>query len=150
MGLLSRSSATSVRASSAANAGIVASEVMYPVIQRPSRPRPYGAGMWIVELRFSDAPERLAARPAHRERLAELHHAGAVRMAGPLADGSGAVLVFDVPDEDALDRLLDADPYFATLGVEVASKRAWEPLTLCAPAGSPRPVPESPHRCAAC
>jgi uncharacterized protein YciI len=120
---------------------------MYPVIQRPAAARPYGAGMWIVELRFTDAPERLAARPAHRERLAELHRAGVVRMAGPLADGSGAVLIFQTRE---LDEVLAADPYFATPGVEVISKREWVPLTLCGPSGSPPPVPESPHRCAAC
>jgi uncharacterized protein YciI len=84
--------------------------------------------MWIVELSFSGAPERLAARPAHRERLAELHRAGVVRMAGPWADETGALIVFDVPDEATLDRLLAADPYFTTPGVQLTVKREWRPL----------------------
>ena len=84
--------------------------------------------MWIVELSFSGAPERLVARPAHRERLAELHRAGVVRMAGPWADEAGALIVFEVPDESALDRLLVADPYFTTPGVQLTAQREWRPL----------------------
>ncbi|MEJ3746303.1 YciI family protein [Actinomycetes bacterium KLBMP 9797] len=81
--------------------------------------------MWIVELTFDNTPERLAARPAHRERLTELHRAGVVRMAGPWADDSGALIVFDVPE---LDDLLDADPYFTTPGVHVSARREWRPF----------------------
>jgi uncharacterized protein len=77
--------------------------------------------MWLVELN----PERLAARPAHRASLTELHKRGLVLAAGPLADDSGAVIVFDVPDRAALDDLLAADPYFATAGVTVRSVREW-------------------------
>jgi len=84
--------------------------------------------MWIVELTFTGTPGRLAARPAHRQRLTDLHGRGAVRMAGPLADDSGALIVFDVPDRPALDRLLAADPYLATPGVGVRHIRRWEPF----------------------
>ncbi|GAA3780415.1 YciI family protein [Streptomyces phyllanthi] len=84
--------------------------------------------MWLVELSFTDAPERLAARPAHREKLAALHEKGRVRMAGPLADDSGAVLVFDVPDRAALDQLLGEDPYYSTEGVRVEQLREWRPI----------------------
>jgi uncharacterized protein len=84
--------------------------------------------MWIVELSFGSAPERLAARPAHRKRLTELHRAGSVRMAGPWADDTGALIVFDVPDDAALDRLLAADPYLMTPGVHVTVKREWSPF----------------------
>jgi uncharacterized protein YciI len=81
--------------------------------------------MWIVELAFTDAPERLAARPAHRDRLAALHREGTVRMAGPLAGDGGAVIVIDAPDRPTVDALLAADPYFATPGVTVVSVREW-------------------------
>jgi len=84
--------------------------------------------MWIVELTFSAAPERLAARPAHRHRLTTLYGQGVVRMAGPLADDSGAVIVFDVPDRPALDRLLAEDPYLTTPGVSVHRVRQWQPF----------------------
>ncbi|GIE74682.1 hypothetical protein Aph02nite_06320 [Actinoplanes philippinensis] len=84
--------------------------------------------MWIVELAFTAAPERLAARPAHRERLTELHAAGIVRTAGPLADDSGAVIVLDVPGRAAVDEFLAADPYFRVPGVEVCGVREWRPF----------------------
>lgn len=84
--------------------------------------------MWIVGLTFSAAPQRLAARPAHRERLTGLHRAGVVRLAGPWADDSGALIVFDVPDEAALDRLLAADPYLTAPGVQVALRKEWRPF----------------------
>jgi uncharacterized protein YciI len=84
--------------------------------------------MWIVELTFTGAPERLAARPAHRHRLTDLHEQGVVRMAGPLADDSGAVIVFDAPDRPALDGLLAADPYLTAPGVTVRRIREWAPF----------------------
>lgn len=84
--------------------------------------------MWIVELAFTDRPERLAARPAHRQRLTELHRSGVVRMAGPLADDSGAVIVVDVVDRPALDELLSTDPYLSTPGVTIHQIRAWQPF----------------------
>jgi uncharacterized protein YciI len=84
--------------------------------------------MWIVELRFTPEPDRLAARPAHRSRLTDLHEAGTVRMAGPLADDSGAVIVFDAADRPALQQLLDADPYYTTAGVSIEQIREWMPF----------------------
>jgi uncharacterized protein len=84
--------------------------------------------MWIVELAFTDTPERPAARPAHRERLTRLHREGVVRLAGPLADDSGAVIVLDVPDRDAADAVLAADPYVTTPGVTVVRIAEWRPF----------------------
>ncbi|GIF37132.1 YciI family protein [Actinoplanes xinjiangensis] len=86
--------------------------------------------MWIVELAFTSAPERLAARPVHRERLTGLHRDGVVRMAGPLADDSGALIVVDVTDRAAVQGFLAADPYFSTPGVEVRGVREWSPFLL--------------------
>jgi uncharacterized protein len=84
--------------------------------------------MWMVELSFTPEPDRLAARPAHRSRLVELHQVGTVRMAGPLADDSGAMIIFDVADRAALQQLLDADPYYSTPGVSIAHVREWKPF----------------------
>lgn len=84
--------------------------------------------MWIIELRLLPTAQRLAARPAHRARLTELHRAGIVRMAGPLGDDSGAVIVVDAPDRAAVDSLIAADPYFATSGVETTQVREWRPF----------------------
>jgi uncharacterized protein YciI len=89
--------------------------------------------MWIVELSLAPTEERLAARPAHRRLLTGLRERGVVPMAGPLADDSGAVIIFDLPDEEALRRELAADPYLTTPGVTVASVREWRPFVTAGP-----------------
>jgi len=87
--------------------------------------------MWVIELKFSaDDQQRLAARPAHRRRLAELHRSGTVALAGPFADESGSLILLDVADRSAAERVLADDPYYATPGVEVVSLREWRPLPL--------------------
>ncbi|MGI5350731.1 YciI family protein [Streptomyces sp. CA-250714] len=83
--------------------------------------------MLILELAFTGHPERLAARPAHRERLARLHAEGRIVAAGPWADDSGAALIFDVPRTE-LDAIMAADPYYSTPGVRVVSIRDWAPV----------------------
>jgi uncharacterized protein YciI len=83
--------------------------------------------MLIVELAFTASSERLAARPAHRAVLARLHHEGRLVAAGPWADDTGAMLIFDVQREE-LDRILDADPYYHLAGVEIVRIREWMPI----------------------
>ena len=84
--------------------------------------------MYVVELAFDDNPARLEARPAHRQRLTDLKERGLLRKAGPWADDSGALLIFDVDSADELERLLAEDPYYRAPGVTVASKRRWTPI----------------------
>jgi uncharacterized protein YciI len=84
--------------------------------------------MWMIELRFAPTPERLAARPAHRSRLTALHNEGVVRMAGPFADDSGAVILVEAPDRAAVESFLSTDPYFSTTGVTVVHAREWQPF----------------------
>jgi uncharacterized protein YciI len=88
--------------------------------------------MICVELSFTDAPARLAARPAHRERLGELYGRGDLLMAGPWKDDSGAMLIFTV-DRTRLDRIMAEDPYFSTEGVRVVSLRDWRPVVASTP-----------------
>jgi uncharacterized protein len=83
--------------------------------------------MMVIELAFDgDSRRRLRARPAHRARLAQLHADGDLLLAGPWDDDTGAMLVFRT-DERGLRRILDADPYYSTPGVSVASVRRWQP-----------------------
>lgn len=84
--------------------------------------------MYVVELAFDGNPARLELRPAHREKLAALHATGKVRMAGPYADDSGALLVFDVPDDNALDAVIADDPYYAADGVRIVRRVEWNPV----------------------
>lgn len=81
----------------------------------------------VVELTFSDDPARLTARPAHRERLLQLHAEGTLLMAGPWADDSGAQLVFRT-DRAGLERIIATDPYYGTGGVTISSIREWKPV----------------------
>ncbi len=84
--------------------------------------------MICVELTFSDDPARLEHRPQHRERLAALHAAGDLVMAGPWTDETGALLVFSC-DRAGVDRALADDPYYTAPGVEVAAVREWNIVT---------------------
>ena len=88
--------------------------------------------MWILELAFDppEHPERLARRPAHRELLSRLHAEGAVPYGGPLADGSGAVILWDLPDEASVRERMATDPYYGAPSVTEVSLRAWDPLPL--------------------
>lgn len=78
--------------------------------------------MMILELAFTSADERLAARPAHRATLERLHAEGSLVCAGPWADDTGALLVFDA-DRPHVDRILADDPYYRTPGVTVVGVR---------------------------
>lgn len=84
--------------------------------------------MFVLELAFEATPERLAARPAHRERLQTLFEAGQLVMAGPFTDDSGALLLFDVSDENKLSAIVDQDPYFRVSGVRIVGQRDWSPI----------------------
>lgn len=93
--------------------------------------------MFVLELEFTDDQHRLAARPAHRARLLALHAEGRLVMAGPWADDTGAVLVFDT-DRAGAEEIMSADPYYATPGVQLKSLREWQPIvTPSAPPAKP-------------
>ena len=88
--------------------------------------------MWIVELVFDppEAEERLALRPAHRERLKVHHAAGELVMAGPLVSGEGGVMVWDLPDEPSLRAVLAQDPYYDTPSIVEVRLHEWDPIPL--------------------
>ena len=100
---------------------------MYQVIHTWSPPEATFRHMLVLELIFTSTPERLAARPAHRAILAELHRRGDLVAAGPWDDDGGALLIFDV-EPDVLDQIMEEDPYYATPGVRVAGIRPWSPV----------------------
>lgn len=83
--------------------------------------------MIVLELAFDDHPARLAARPAHRQLLTELHERGTLVLAGPWADDSGALLVFAAKRSE-VDELMARDPYYTTEGVRVVGLREWWPV----------------------
>lgn len=81
-----------------------------------------------IELALSPTPERLAARPAHRAIVADLHARGVVHAAGPWADDTGALILVN-GDLATAEEVLAGDPYYrATPGVEVVAVREWTPV----------------------
>jgi uncharacterized protein YciI len=87
--------------------------------------------MIVLELHFDDDARRLAARPAHRQRLEQLHAQQRLIMAGPWEDDSGAMLIFQAGDED-VRQIMAADPYYTTPGVRVVGLRRWSPFITIA------------------
>jgi uncharacterized protein YciI len=84
--------------------------------------------VFIVELAFDGSPGRLEARPAHRELLRKLHGEGRVLAAGPFADESGAVLIYNVGSPAELDELIEQDAYFRAPGVAIVRRQEWTPV----------------------
>ncbi|MEV0384453.1 YciI family protein [Nonomuraea sp. NPDC050643] len=83
---------------------------------------------YVLHLAFDGAPARMAARPAHREHLRRLKEEGRLVTAGPWADDSGALHVYEVADEAELREILRADPYTAVNGYEIVLLKEWTPI----------------------
>lgn len=85
---------------------------------------------FVVELVYGqDNDRRLEARPAHREYSKQLAADGVLLVGGPYTDERGAMLVYDVADRDALQRVLDDDPYTQAGVVAETTVREWNPVT---------------------
>ncbi len=57
-------------------------------------------------------PEKIAAlRPVHREYAARLMAEGKLVTAGPLADGSGGLLIYEADTLEDAEALVRVDPY---------------------------------------
>ena len=85
---------------------------------------------FVVQLRFDldRTDERMEVRPAHLEYLAALKADGKLVAAGPFADQTGALLVYDVADEAELRDILAKDPYTPADVYEIATLAEWQPL----------------------
>ncbi len=82
--------------------------------------------LWIREIEMEPNDERrLAVRPEHREYAQALFEQGLIRMSGPLADETGAVIVYDAPDDAAAQVLVAQDPYVREGVVRELSLREW-------------------------
>ncbi|MEW9548755.1 YciI family protein [Nonomuraea sp. NPDC050783] len=84
---------------------------------------------YVVHLTFGDDPRRLTARPAHREHLRRLQEEGRLVTAGPWADDSGAMHVYEAADADEVREILRRDPYTEVPGChEVTLLKEWTPI----------------------
>ncbi|MGP3954916.1 YciI family protein [Nonomuraea sp. 3N208] len=80
---------------------------------------------YVVQLAFDGDPRRLTARPAHREHLRRLKQEGRLVSAGPWADDSGALHVYEVADEAELRAILARDPYTEADAYEIVLVKEW-------------------------
>jgi uncharacterized protein len=83
---------------------------------------------FVLEIKFKDDERRLQVRPAHRAFLAERLAERKLVTAGPWADDSGALLVFEAGSEPELREMLAADPYQIAGVCEEVSLREWQPI----------------------
>ena len=84
-----------------------------------------GSGMlatmsfFVLEYRYADMDARARVRPDHLAYLQALQEEGTVVLAGPVGDGSGAMMVLQAGSEDEARRVVDSDPYTAAgVGVD--------------------------------
>ncbi|WP_427385419.1 YciI family protein [Janibacter sp. G56] len=81
---------------------------------------------FVLEYRYADMDARAQARPAHLAYMNRLHAEGKVVLAGPIGDGSGAMVIFRAADEAEVQGLVAADPY-TVQGVSAdATIRPWK------------------------
>lgn len=82
---------------------------------------------FLVETRYHQ-DKYGAVRPRHREYLAKLAEDGTVAVAGPFADDSGGVTLIQAEDSEALQTVLDADPYHLEGALESRTVREYKPV----------------------
>jgi hypothetical protein len=80
---------------------------------------------FVLEYRYADLDARARVRPDHLAYLQLLHRKGTVVLAGPVGDGSGAMMVLRAGSEEEARRVVENDPYTAAgVGVDHAL-RPW-------------------------
>jgi uncharacterized protein YciI len=80
---------------------------------------------FVLEYRYADLDARARVRPDHLAYLQSLHENGTLVLAGPVGDGSGAMMVLKVGSEEEAARVIENDPY-TVAGVGVGHVlRAW-------------------------
>ena len=74
---------------------------------------------FVLEYRYADMDARARVRPDHLAYMRSLLKEGTVVLAGPVGDGSGAMVVLRVDSEEEARRVIRDDPYTsAGVGVD--------------------------------
>lgn len=74
---------------------------------------------FVLEYRYADLDARARIRPDHLAYMKSLHESGTVVLAGPVGDGSGAMVVLQAGSEDEAAQVVKNDPYTAAgVGVD--------------------------------
>lgn len=66
---------------------------------------------FLVQTTFTSAEKRMAHRAEHRVYLHQLVAEGKLLMAGPFADESGGIIIFEAVDEAEVQGMMDNDPF---------------------------------------
>jgi len=66
-------------------------------------------------------------RPEHREYMAQLNSEGKLWAAGPFADGTGALFIYEAIDINSAKDILKSDPYFIGEVFAEYNLIAWNP-----------------------
>ncbi|MBW8796409.1 MAG: hypothetical protein JF597_23280 [Streptomyces sp.] len=83
---------------------------------------------FVVEFEYNvDRAGREHLHPAHTDYLRALTDSGVLLLGGPLQDTNGGLLVYEAEDRDALQRILDAEPYVRGGIVRRIRIRQWAP-----------------------
>lgn len=78
---------------------------------------------------YTHEPERIAqTRPAHRAYLQDLLRQDRLVLAGPFADGSGALFIYDAPNEDEAAKLAANDPFSKASLFKKVVMKPWTPV----------------------
>jgi uncharacterized protein YciI len=81
---------------------------------------------YLVEIRY--VQEKYGeVRPRHREFLGRLAAEGVVALAGPLADETGGITLYQAENEAALQAIIDQDPYHLEGAVAERTVREYKP-----------------------
>ena len=78
---------------------------------------------FLVLTTFTSQEARAQHRAPHREYLNAQVEAGTLLMTGPFGDESGGMIIFEAPDQAAVDAIMTADPFstnnvFATVDIK--------------------------------
>ncbi|GAB3585958.1 YciI family protein [Amycolatopsis endophytica] len=82
---------------------------------------------WFLVQTVYDQEKYGAVRPRHREYLSKLASDGTVAVAGPFADDTGGAILIQAEDADALQAILDADPYVVEGALDGFTVREFKP-----------------------
>ena len=88
---------------------------------------------FVLEYRYADMDARARVRPDHLAYVQSLLDAGTVVLAGPVGDGSGAMMVLQVGSEEEARQVIDGDPYTAA---GVGADHVLRPWTVVIPTQS--------------
>jgi len=74
---------------------------------------------FVLEYRYADLDARARVRPDHLAYARSLHERGSLILAGPVGDGSGAMMVLKLDSVEEVEGIIEADPYTAAgVGVD--------------------------------